>query len=255
MEIGPRPAALALFAQRLEARSEISDEERTALLALPGTPQKVSAHHEFVRLGEELTHACLVTDGVVARFAQLDDGSRQIIGFHIPGDMVDLYSLMLPRAPSPLQAQSRATILKVPHQALRDLAFNHRGLSSAFWRDCVADGHIVAQWLVNVGRRNARARTAHLICEMAVRYAQIDRLEHGVFPFPITQEQLADALGLTSVHVNRSLRGLRESGLVRLGRGEAAILDWDGLTRAAEFDPGYLHFPAKPSKSRHFKSA
>ena len=99
MEIGPRYAALALFAKRIESRSAISPEERAALLALPGTAHSVSAHHDFVRLGEELHHACLVTEGVVARFGQLEDGSRQIVGLHIPGDMVDLYSVMLPRAP------------------------------------------------------------------------------------------------------------------------------------------------------------
>ena len=96
MEIGPRSAALALFAKRLESRSAISAEERAAVLTLPGTPQTIGSHQDFVRLGEELHHACLIIEGVVARFAQLEDGSRQIIGLHIPGDMVDLYSLMLP---------------------------------------------------------------------------------------------------------------------------------------------------------------
>ena len=254
MEIGPRPAGLDLFVRRLESRSVISAEERAAVMALPGTPRTVAQHLDFVRLGEELHHACLVTEGVVARFAQLEDGSRQIIGLHIPGDMVDLYSLMLPRAPSPLRSLTACTILKIPHQGLRDLAFEHHGLSSALWRDCVADGHIVAQWLVNVGRRNARARTAHLLCEMAVRFAQIGLLRGHTFPFAVTQEYLADALGLTPVHVNRSLRVLREEGLVHLTRKEATITDWDGLQTAGEFDPAYLHLPADPKSGDRVSS-
>lgn len=248
MEIGPRRDALASFVRRIEARSVINDEERLALLELPGTPQVIGAHREFVRLGEEMQHACLVTEGIVARFAQLDDGSRQTIGFHIPGDMVDLYSMMLPRAPSPLQALTHAGILKIPHHALREAAFRHPGIASALWRDCVADGHIVAQWLVNIGRRNAQGRMAHLLCEMAVRFTQIGRFANGSFPFRVTQEQLAEALGLTSVHVNRSLKVLREDGLVRLTRSDAFILDWEGLKAAAEFDPAYLNLPAASSE-------
>ena len=244
MEVGPRPAALALFARRIESRSVISAADREALLALPGKSQSVSAHQDFVRLGESVNHSCLVVDGIVARFAQLDDGSRQIVDFHIPGDMVDLHSLMLPRAPWPLQALTRSTILKIPHQALRDAAFRHPDLLSALWRDCVADSHILAQWLVIIGLRNARARLAHLICEMALRFAQIGRLRNNSFPFPVTQEQLADALGLTSVHVNRSLKVLREEGLVRMTRSETTIMDWEGLAEAAEFDPTYLHLSA-----------
>ncbi|MCC2976587.1 Crp/Fnr family transcriptional regulator [Sphingomonas sp. PL-96] len=248
MEIGPRQAALRLFLLRLEVRSQISASEREAVLSLSGQPQKVVAHHDFVRLGDELEDACLVVDGLVARFAQLEDGSRQIVSLHVPGDMVDLYSLMLPRAPSPLQALTNVTIIKVPHRILRELAFEHRGLSSAFWRDCVVDGAIVAQWLVNVGRRNARGRIAHLLCEMAVRYAQIGALANGSFPLAITQDQLGEALGLTSVHVNRSIKTLREEGLIQMIRGSATILDWAGLTSVAEFDPGYLHLPFAPER-------
>lgn len=244
MEIGPRAAALALFVGKLEAHSTISDEERAAVLALPGVPQKVGVHYDFVQPGDQLHHACLVTEGIVARFAQLEDGSRQITGFHIPGDMVDLYSLVLPRAASPLQAMTNSAILKIPHQALWDMAFDHRDLASAFWRSCVVDGHIVAQWLVNLGRRNARARTAHLLCEMAVRFAQIGRLRDDSYKFPVTQEQLADALGLTPVHVNRSLKALREDGLVRLTRNEVILLDWERLQAEAEFNTDYLHLPS-----------
>ncbi len=248
MEIGPRFAALELFVRRLEARSSISPAERDAVLALKGHPQNVDAHRDFVRLGEELQESCLIVDGLVARFAQLEDGSRQIISLHVAGDMVDLYSLMLPRAPSPLHALTNSTIMKVPHEALRRLAFEHVGLSAALWRDCVVDGTIIAQWLVNVGRKNARGRLAHLLCEMAVRYAHVGHLKDGCYPFPITQEQIGDALGLTSVHVNRSIRTLREEGAVRITRSEVKVLDWPLLASIAEFDPAYLHLSLTPGE-------
>ncbi len=241
MEIGPRLEALNLFLRRLEARSTISAAERDAVLALNGQPQKVDAHRDFVRLGEEVQESCLIVEGLVARFAQLEDGSRQIISLHVPGDMVDLYSLMLPRAPSPLQALTNSTVMKIPHEALRRLAFDYHGLSAAFWRDCVVDGAIIAQWLVNVGRKNARSRIAHLLCEIAVRSFHGGRMKNGGYPFPITQEQIGDALGLTSVHVNRSIRALRDEGVVQMSRQEVTILDWQRLASIAEFDLAYLH--------------
>jgi CRP-like cAMP-binding protein len=249
MEIGPRSEGLALFVRKIEARSAISAEERAELLALPAAVQIVDAHRDFVRGGENFPYSYLIVSGVVARFAQLADGSRQTIGFHLPGDIADLYALMLPRAQSPLQALTRCTILTVPHYALMMLSAQHPNIAAALWRDCVADGQLVAQWLVNVGRRNARARTAHLLCELATRYDHIGLLEGGSFPFAVTQEQLADALGLTSVHVNRTLKTLRESGLIRFEQREAIILDWVGLMNAAGFNPKYLSFPHLASSS------
>jgi len=248
MELGPRKHALSAFVQRLIVRSALSEKEVDALLALPGRPERIAAHRDFVRLGDEVDHACLIVDGLAARFAQLQDGSRQSVSLHIAGDMADLYSLMLPRAPSTLHALTDTTILRVPHEALRDLTNEYPGIAAAFWRDCVVDGNVIAQWLVNVGRRDARARLAHLLCEMAVRTSKSDN-PPAVYPLPITQEQLADALGLTSVHVNRTLRLLREEGLARLTRREVHIDDWERLVSAGEFDASYLALPRSRSTS------
>ena len=242
--------ALRLFLGKVCARSDLGAEEREAVLGLPAVPRRVEAHRDIVRLGEQVDQACLVAEGLVARFVQLEDGQRQLISFHIPGDMADLHSLILPAAPAPLVALAPTTLFQIPHSALRDLTFRYPAVADAFWRECVVDGNIVAQWLVSVGRRDARARLAHLICEMAVRSSQIGRLVHGAFPLPITQEQIADALGLTPVHVNRTLRALREEGLVKASRGEFAILDWGGLVFAAGFDPAYLQLPGLPEAGR-----
>lgn len=180
---------------------------------------------------------------MAARFAQLEDGSRQIISLHVPSDMVVLYSLMLPKAPSSLHALANTTIIKVSHDQLRVLAFAHPNLSAALWRDCVADGAIMAQWLVNAGRKSARSRIAHLLAEMAVRYAQIGLFRNGNYPLPITQEQICDVLGLTAVHVNRSIRTLREEGLVQMTRATVEVRDWRALVATGEFTADYLHLP------------
>ncbi|WP_420138862.1 Crp/Fnr family transcriptional regulator, partial [Sphingomonas sp.] len=233
------------FLDKVTARSDLGPEEREALLSLPATPRRIDAHREIVHLGEHVEHACLVAEGYVARFAQMEDGRRQNVSLHIPGDMVDLYSLTLPAVPTPLAALTATTVFQVPHAVLRELAFRYPQIAAAFWRECVVDGNIIKQWLVSVGRRDARGRLAHLLCEMAVRSERIGRFASGRYPFPITQEQIADALGLTPVHVNRTLQAMRAEGLIQIANRDVAILDWDALVSAGEFDPTYLHLPDK----------
>lgn len=234
---------LRLFLDRLTARSVLGPDEKEAVLSLPVHPRQVAAHREIVRLGERVEHSCLIASGFVGRFSQTEDGRRQLISFHIPGDMADIYSLMIPSAPSALVALTPTTVFQVPHAALRDATARYPAIAAALWRDCVADGMILAQWLLNIGRKNARDRLAHLLCEMAIRYRQIGRWDGRSFPFPVTQEDLSDALGLTAVHVNRSLKGLRQEGLVLLKGGRAEVLDWPGLVFAGEFDATYLGLP------------
>jgi CRP-like cAMP-binding protein len=211
---------------------------------LPGHPVQVQSNRDFVRLGERVDHACLVVDGLVGRFGQNDQGGRQITALHIAGDMADLHSVVTPQAASALQALTTTTLLKISHRSLRDAVRRYPALAEAFWRECVIDAGILSEWVVNVGRRDARARTAHLLCEMAFRYEAAGAKVGFSFAFPPTQAQLADMLALTPVHVNRTLKGLREEGLAEIRDRTAHILDWTGLLHAGEFDPWYLHLRA-----------
>ena len=155
--------------------------------------------------------------------------------------MADLHSVVTPQAVSALQALTTTTLLKISHRSLRDAVRRYPALAEAFWRECVIDAGILSEWVVNVGRRDARARTAHLLCEMAFRYEAAGAKVGFSFAFPPTQAHLADMLALTPVHVNRTLKGLREEGLAEIHDRTAHILDWTGLLRAGEFDPCYLH--------------
>lgn len=253
MEIGPRRKALVTFFERIAARSPLDQADRDAVLALPGYPQTVAAHRDIVRVGEDVEHCCLVVDGLVGRFAQLEDGSRQIVALHLPGDMVGLDTLMLAQATSPLHALTNSTIIKVPHDALRDLVTRRERLPAALWRDCIVDAAIMGRWLVNVGRKNARSRIAHLLCEMALRYDQIGRVTHGTFTFPATQEQIADMVGMTAVHVNRSIKTLRDEGLIHWSRYDVTIRNWDALALVGEFDADYLCFGANRELSAELR--
>lgn len=231
--------ALALYLRRLSERSQLGDEERAALLALPGTATLVDVDWDFVQIGEQAHHACLIVHGLVARFAQTRNGDRSIVALHIPGDMADLHSVVAPHVTWALHALTPTRILRIPHAALRGLAERHPGIAAAFWRDCAVDASILARWTANLGRKDALGRVAHLLAEMAVRYGLIGQRDGG-YPFPITQVDLADAVGLTPVHLNRVLKRLAEDGIAVKDPDYVRLLDEQRLIRAGEFDPAYL---------------
>lgn len=234
------------FLDKLTARSHLGPAEREAILALPGHPSQISTNRDFVRLGERVDHASFVVAGLVGRFGQNREGSRQITAVHIPADMVDLHSVVAPDACSALQALSVTTILRVPHAALRTAAGRYPAIAEAFWRECVVDAAVLSEWVVNVGRRDARSRLAHLLCEIACRVEGLGRKIGSRVRFLATQTHIADMTGLTSVHVNRSLQTLRRDKVVDLHDRLIHILDWDRLTQIGDFDSDYLRL-AKPA--------
>ncbi|WP_371416838.1 Crp/Fnr family transcriptional regulator [Sphingosinicella sp. BN140058] len=193
----------------------------------------------------------MIVDGLVGRFGQNSDGNRQITALHIGGDMADLHSVVVPGSATALQALAVTTILRVPHEALRRLARDRPAIAEAFWRECVIDGAILSEWVVNVGRRDARTRTAHLLCEMAIRCRAGVLGRRFSFGFPVTQNHLADMLALTPVHVNRMLKCLREEGAADLRGKTAHVLDWQLLADIGDFDPSYLQIGTAPAKSAH----
>lgn len=218
-----------------------------ALLAMPAAVLKVDAHRDFVRLGETVDSVSVVVEGVVARFGQNADGERQITALHIAGDAPDLHLVVVPSDTAALQALSKVTTLRVPHAALRSVAARHPAVAEALWRHCSVDAAITAQWVVNLGRRHARTRVAYLLCEMAVRNNAVAGGGEVQFSFPLTQIHLADATGLTPVHVNRTLRTLAAEGFVFLSDRTARIPDWDQLVRLGEFSAKYLQADLQPS--------
>ncbi|WP_267386079.1 Crp/Fnr family transcriptional regulator [Sphingomonas sp. GC_Shp_3] len=231
--------ALALYLRRLSGRSPLGDEERAALLATPGIATLVDVERDFVRVGEPVHHACLIIHGLVARFAQTRNGDRGIVAIHIPGDMADLHSVVAPQVTWALHALTPTRILRIPHEALRELATRYPSIAAAFWRDCAVDASILAHWNANLGRKNALARIAHLFAEMHVRYQLIGEPSGG-FPFPITQVDLADAVGLTPVHLNRMLKRLADDGVAVKNPDHVRILDEQRLIRLGQFDPAYI---------------
>ena len=245
---------LQKFLDRLTRRSVLTREEQEAVLGLPAFASHVQSNRDFVRLGEQLDHSCLVVAGYVGRFDQNANGARQITALHVPGDMADLHSVVQPEATSALQALSTATILRIPHSSVRETAACYPAIAEALWRDCMVDSAILAQWVVNVGRRDAKCRIAHLLCEIATRLGVAPAKGEIMFPFPVTQTQLADVTGLTAVHVNRTIQAMRREELADV-RVNARIFDWDALVEVGEFDADYLQVKVKPQRRLPFALA
>jgi CRP-like cAMP-binding protein len=243
------PLDLQLFVERLTTRSVLTDEEKLAVMSLPTRSVAVKAKTDFVHENDEISYSCYVATGMVGRYGQNDQGERQITAFHMPGDMVDLHSVVRPIGVGGLNALCDTTILRVPHDAIRRLAARYPALAEAFWRDCMLDAAILNQWTVNVGRRDARTRLAHILCEMSIRSGG-DREVLMAFEFPVTQLQLAEATALTSVHVNRVVKTLEREKLVTLSRGGVQIHDWDGLAVVGEFEAAYLAADTGPDRQK-----
>lgn len=237
------------FLDKLVSRSNLGADEQQAILALPVQPAQIQTNRDFVRLGERVNHASFVVAGLVGRFGQNRNGNRQITAVHIPTDMVDLHSVVAPDACSALQALAVSTILRVPHDALRETAHRYPAIAEAFWRECVVDSAVLAEWVVNVGRRDAKSRIAHLLCEVACRMEAAGEKVGFAVPFSATQTHIADMTGLTPVHVNRTFRALRDQNVVDVRSRMIHVLDWKGLVDVGDFDGDYLRLSNRANDS------
>jgi CRP-like cAMP-binding protein len=234
--------ALAPMVRKLEQWHPLSDGERAAILKLPHVIRDLKAHQYIVWDGDKPQNACLLLSGFAFRHKLAGNGSRQILSIHMKGDVLDLQNSLLGTADHNVQMMTDGTLAMIPIQSVIDLAFRTPAIGMAMWYETLVDGSIFREWILNVGRRDAFTAIAHLLCEFAMRAeaAEIGQADH--YELPLTQEQLADAVGLTPVHVNRTLMRLEEEGHIRRNRRVIEIDDWQNLAKVADFEPRYLHF-------------
>ncbi len=238
------PHTVALI-RKLESIAPLAPEEKAALLRLPLRLHAVAADRDVVREGDRPAECCLIVEGFACRYNLTDEGKRQILSFHISGDIPDLQSLHLDVMDHSLGTLVPSRLAFIQHEDLRSLMRSHPRLGDLFWRDTLIDAAVFRQWMVGLGRRSAHTRIAHLLCELLVRLRAVELAEDHAFDLPVTQTELGDALGLSTVHVNRVLQDLRSENLISLRGGTLTVLDWDGLKTAGEFDPVYLHLAKK----------
>ena len=231
-------------AQGLRARAALTEDDVLAVCTLPFTFRTLDASASLVREGETPEQCALLLSGFAYRHKVTSDGRRQILSVHMPGEFVDMQNSFLGIADHNVQALTRIEVATVAVSTLRRLCETHPLVGRALWIETLIDAAVFREWIVNVGRRDATTRLAHLLCEFALRLEGAGLASDGRYELPMTQEQLADATGLTSVHVNRVLKELQTKGLIRRNKRAVEIIDWDALAATGDFSVRYLHFEA-----------
>jgi CRP-like cAMP-binding protein len=236
----PDPATLMPLVNKLRRLASLSTPSMEAVLHLPYEVRAVKHGEHLVRQGAEVERCSLLLSGWAARQRITLNGSRQILSIHIGGDFVDLPTALLGIAHDDVQALCAAEIALVPRTAIVDLAFAHPEIGKLLWADTLVDASIAREWTVNLGRRDARTRILHLLCELYERQRAAGLAVDNGFELPLSQEELADATGLTAVHVNRTLQSLRQEGLFDRERRLVRITDLQAMKAQAEFSSEYL---------------
>jgi CRP-like cAMP-binding protein len=199
----------------------------------------------MIREGDRPTESTVLITGLAARYSLLRNGKRQITVLHVPGDFVDLHSFFIKTMDHAIMAITPCTVGGVPHETLRGISENHPHLARLLGVHIAVDGAIHRHWIVAMGRRSALEHTAHLLCELFLRLQVVGLTEGYSFKLPLTQAELGDTLGLSTVHVNRVVQELRK-GLITW-RGETVVIeDWLRLQELAEFDPTFLSQESEP---------
>jgi CRP-like cAMP-binding protein len=231
------------FLRKIEsiALFDLSVAEREALEALPIQASEFAAHQDVVVENERPDRSFIVLDGIAAAYKMTETGQRQVVAFYVPGDVPDFQSLHLEVLDFSICAATPLRVGFVGHDAIRNMFERHPRLTDTFWRVTLIEGSLSREWMLNNCRREAYSRLAHLFCEILVRMERVGLASNHSCKLALTQYELADALGVTQVHINRVLKEMRGSGLITLSNGHLAVHDWPALIEAAGFDPGYLH--------------
>lgn len=232
---------LAPMVRKLSLWTDLGDADRDQIFSLPYQRRRLDSGQYLVWDGDTPQNTCLLLSGFAYRHKSAGNGGRQIMSIHMKGDVIDLQNSLLGVADHNVQMLTAGEVALMPVQAVRDLAFRNPSIGMAMWYETLVEGSIFREWVLNIGRRDARTRIAHLLCEFALRLEVAEVGQATSYELPITQEQLADAVALTSVHVNRTLRKLEEDGLITRTKRNITIVDWKDLVKVADFQPRYLH--------------
>lgn len=226
---------------KLESLATLSADDRAMLEQISAKPHLVPAGTDLIREGEKPDGVYLILDGIACRYKLRASGARQIMAYLVPGDYCDLDVAMLKAMDHSIGTLSDCQVVRIDLDTIQDLLRHHPGITHALRLATLVDEATLREWLVNVGRRSADERIAHLMCELLLRLRAVGRTAGNGYALPITQEDLADTTGLTSVHVNRALASLQQRALIAFSGQQLTILDLAQLETLAEFKPNYLH--------------
>jgi CRP-like cAMP-binding protein len=228
--------------QKLQHGAELTDEDRQVLEKVITEPRIVDPRQDIIQEGDRPENVHLILEGFACRYKLLPGGERQIMAYLVPGDLCDLHVSILGEMDHSIATLSRCKVVYIPRRAVEDITENHGRINRALWWATLVDEAILREWLVNMGRRPADKQLAHLLVELLVRLQAVGLATENSYEFPVTQAELADTLGISTVHVNRMLQQLRKDGLLTLQGNRLTMTNVDGLKEFAEFNPNYLHF-------------
>ncbi len=232
--------------QALELRDTLTAEEREAVLNATSREMDFQVGQDIVKEGARPKASSLVVSGLAARYKVLAGGGRQFTALHVPGDFVDLQSLLLKKMDHAVVALTPMRVARVAHATLRQITDDFPHLARLLWLTTLVDGAIHREWILSMGRRQAPARLAHLVCELFMRLQAVGKVDGMSFALPLTQAQMGDVLGVSSVHMNRTLQELRRDGMIKWQGPIVTIKDWQRLKSFAEFDAAYLSLERAP---------
>jgi CRP-like cAMP-binding protein len=231
---------------KLELVSPLTDGERDAVHAACAQQTVFAAGRDLVSDGDRPGFSSVLLEGWACRYRIAGNGKRQIMCFHLPGDWVDIHSYFIRTMDHSVLAITDCRVAQIPHPVVRRLLDGHPRLAQLIWHQTMLDSSVFREWVLNLGARRADERLAHLLCEVRTRLNELGMVNGGAFELPLNQSDLADAIGVSTVHLNRVMQELKKRGLISLGRRTVTISDWQGLVRAGDFDPTYLHLEAGP---------
>ncbi len=229
-----------VLTRKLEAFGTLLDADRLFLDRVVANKQRVEAHVDLIKEEEAPSDVLLVMSGFACRYKLLDDGRRQIVAYLVPGDFCDLNVFVLKSMDHSIATLCSAEIARIPRATILEM-LDRPSLSRALLMATLVDEAILREWLVNLGQRSAEHRIAHLFCELYLRLTTVGLASDGHFELPITQVELGDTVGLSAVHVNRSLQNLRNQGLITVNRSRVTIRDVIQLQQISGFRANYLH--------------
>jgi CRP-like cAMP-binding protein len=229
------------FILKLEHGAELSDEDRRVLEHAVGRVRHFGSRTDLIREGDRPEDVHVILEGFACRYKVLPDGGRQIMAYLIPGDFCDLHVSILDEMDHTIGTLTACKVALLPRTTVMNLTTAHLAIARALWWATLVDEGILREWLVSMGRRPAGKRLAHLFCELLLRLQAVGRATENSFELAMTQNQLANTLGMTEVHLNRMVHQLRSDGLIRLKGRTIVIPDVGKLMAFAEFNPNYLH--------------
>lgn len=238
--------ALTPLVQKMSRRDLVKPSETETLDRLLSPVRRAAARSELVRQGQMPGYSTLLLSGFCGRITTLADGARQITQLSLAGDFLDLHSFLLALMDHSVVALTEVTYCTLAHDDLRRLTESEPHLTRLLWLETVVDAAIHRQWIVSKGRRTGQAQLAHLFCELYMRLEAAGLARDHRFDLPLTQIDLADVMGMSPVHTNRLLQGMRQAGLIQWTGSEMVLKDWGALTELAEFDPIYLRLERAP---------